>query len=316
MPDMRKYSFDMHRLLSDEELVDLKQWLPKFPDSCGVGWRIPIGSDAEYPIVVEEISHLFFHKSNIKAYEVFESGAIEVKSNLLGMSSQSKLPTCSEFKEKKLHLATLPHNNPLVHVAVIDSYFLSALEFKIGERFASPIFHGEKAQQTLKKMAPACTPMLFEYGGKQNYSAAVLIAIVAAAKRGVDIINVSINLAGKSSSAYQNAVDYALCKGAVIVAGVANNGDSASALSVCDGVISVHRLVDNPDSESESDYVYDCQVDVPELKFTIAGTEYGYGGDSAATALISAEVALLKIRNPHLTGAALREQFLLEWSTK
>jgi len=144
----------------------------------------------------------------------------------------------------------------------------------------------------------------------------LLQAIHWAADHGAKIISMSLGSQrgsteiGRSCPATeQSAVDYALSKGAIVVASGGNSGDNGSPIEdpgVCLGVVSV-GAVDNtntvPAWSSKHPYLTVAApgVDVPSIS-KIPGEAFFGDGTSQAAALTSAGLAVIWSKYPQLTN--------------
>lgn len=146
--------------------------------------------------------------------------------------------------------------------------------------------------------------------------ALLLQAIRWAADHGAKIISMSLGSArgpsdiGRSCPVQeQSAIDYALSKGAIVVASGGNSGDSGSPIedpSVCLGVISVGALDSSnnvPSFSSKHPYltVSAPGVGVPSIG-QIPGQAYIGDGTSQAAAITSGGLAVIWSKYPQLTG--------------
>ncbi|WP_330350306.1 type VII secretion-associated serine protease mycosin [Streptomyces sp. NBC_00582] len=137
-----------------------------------------------------------------------------------------------------------------------------------------------------------------------------------AADQGVDVINLS--LGDDSASAHpepaeDEAVQYALKKGVVVVASAGNGGDKGDHISypaAYPGVI-VATAVDRYGTRASfSTRRWYATVAAPGQKVVIADPDHKYyegWGTSAASAFVSGAVALIKAAHPGLTPAQIKK---------
>jgi subtilisin family serine protease len=155
-------------------------------------------------------------------------------------------------------------------------------------------------------------------------------AIRWAADHGAKIITMSLGApreaddVGRSCPAKeQSTIDYALSKGAIVVASGGNSGDKGSPIeepSVCLGVISVGAVDRNggvPVWSSRHPYltVTAPGVDIPSIG-RIPGEAYYGDGTSQAAAITAGALALIWSKYPHLTGFQVSARLLATVSGK
>ncbi|MFI1288649.1 type VII secretion-associated serine protease mycosin [Streptomyces sp. NPDC020792] len=137
-----------------------------------------------------------------------------------------------------------------------------------------------------------------------------------AADQGADVINLS--LGDDSDSAHpepaeDEAVQYALSKGAVVVASAGNGGEKGDHISypaAYPGVIAVTAVDRYGTRASFSTRRWYATVSAPGVDVVIADPDQRYyegWGTSAASAFVSGAVALVKAAHPGLTPAQIKK---------
>ncbi|MEU0059696.1 type VII secretion-associated serine protease mycosin [Streptomyces sp. NPDC006334] len=137
-----------------------------------------------------------------------------------------------------------------------------------------------------------------------------------AADQGADVINLS--LGDDSASAHpepseDEAVQYALKKGSVVVASAGNGGDKGDHISypaAYPGVIAATAVDRYGTRASFSTRRWYATVSAPGVDVVIADPDHRYyqgWGTSAAAAFVSGAVALLKAAHPGLTPAQIKK---------
>ncbi|MFD3927836.1 type VII secretion-associated serine protease mycosin [Streptomyces sp. NPDC058614] len=137
-----------------------------------------------------------------------------------------------------------------------------------------------------------------------------------AADHGADVINLS--LGDDSASAHpepaeDEAVQYALKKGAVVVASAGNGGEKGDHISypaAYPGVIAATAVDDNGTRASFSTRRWYATVSAPGVDVVIADPDEQYyegWGTSAASAFVSGAVALIKAAHPGLSPAQIKQ---------
>jgi type VII secretion-associated serine protease mycosin len=137
-----------------------------------------------------------------------------------------------------------------------------------------------------------------------------------AADNGADVINLS--LGDDSASAHPEpaedaAIQYALGKGAVVVASAGNGGDQGDHISypaAYPGVIAVAAVDKNGTHASFSTRRWYATVSAPGVDVVIADPDRKYyegWGTSAASAFVSGAVALIRSAHPGLSPAQIKK---------
>ncbi|MFF1409317.1 type VII secretion-associated serine protease mycosin [Streptomyces sp. NPDC058289] len=150
---------------------------------------------------------------------------------------------------------------------------------------------------------------------RENKGGALAEGIRWAADHGADVINLS--LGDDSSSAHHEAaedeaVQYALGKGAVVVASAGNggkDGDRISYPAAYPGVIAVTAVDRKNKKASFSTRNWYATVSAPGVGVVIADPDRSYyegWGTSAASAFVSGAVALVKAAHPDLSPAQIK----------
>ncbi|MEU6376376.1 type VII secretion-associated serine protease mycosin [Streptomyces sp. NPDC046909] len=137
-----------------------------------------------------------------------------------------------------------------------------------------------------------------------------------AADHGADVINLSLGDDSKSAHpepAEDEAVQYALKKGAVVVASAGNGGEKGDHISypaAYPGVIAATAVDKYGTRASFSTRRWYATVAAPGYKVVIADPDHKYyegWGTSAAAAFVSGAVALVKSAHPDLTPAQIKK---------
>lgn len=137
-----------------------------------------------------------------------------------------------------------------------------------------------------------------------------------AADHGADVINLSLGDDSKSAHpepAEDEAVQYALQQGAVVVASAGNGGgkgDHISYPAAYSGVIAVTAVDKYGTRASFSTRRWYATVSAPGVDIVIADPDRKYyegWGTSAASAFVSGAVALVKAAHPGLTPAQIKQ---------
>nr|WP_217623672.1 type VII secretion-associated serine protease mycosin [Streptomyces sp. TRM64462] len=137
-----------------------------------------------------------------------------------------------------------------------------------------------------------------------------------AADQGADVINLSLGDDSESAhpeAAEDAAVQYALSKGAVVVASAGNGGekgDRASYPAAYPGVIAVTAVDRYGTHASFSTSRWYATVSAPGVDVVIADPDRKYyegWGTSAASAFVSGAVALVRAAHPGLTPAQIKK---------
>ena len=150
----------------------------------------------------------------------------------------------------------------------------------------------------VKGIAPEARiiPLKIAPGGEGTFeSDALAEAIVYAADKGADVINMS--LLGNYSPEVAEAVEYAFRKGVVLVAASGNENESSNGFpSNLPGVISVSSIGKNDIPSSFTNFGFNTSLSAPGesiLGYSIGDVPVYVDGTSASSAIVSASVALL-----------------------
>ncbi|MFD9907705.1 type VII secretion-associated serine protease mycosin [Streptomyces sp. NPDC059063] len=137
-----------------------------------------------------------------------------------------------------------------------------------------------------------------------------------AADHGADVINLSLGDDSKSAHPEPTedaAVQYALKKGAVVVASAGNGGERGDHISypaAYPGVIAATAVDENGERASFSTRRWYATVSAPGDDIVIADPDRKYyegWGTSAASAFVSGAVALIRAAHPGLTPAQIKK---------
>ncbi|QOV39503.1 type VII secretion-associated serine protease mycosin [Streptomyces ferrugineus] len=137
-----------------------------------------------------------------------------------------------------------------------------------------------------------------------------------AADHGADVINLSLGDDSKSAhpeAGEDEAVQYALKKGAVVVASAGNGGEKGDHISypaAYPGVIAATAVDRYGTRASFSTRRWYATVSAPGVNVVIADPDHKYyegWGTSAAAAFVSGAVALVKAAHPDLTPAQIKK---------
>ncbi|WP_228975541.1 type VII secretion-associated serine protease mycosin [Streptomyces sp. DH12] len=137
-----------------------------------------------------------------------------------------------------------------------------------------------------------------------------------AADQGADVINLSLGDDSESAHpepAEDAAVQYALAKGAVVVASAGNGGEKGDRVSypaAYPGVIAVTAVDRFGTHASFSTSRWYATVSAPGVDVVIADPDRKYyegWGTSAASAFVSGAAALVRAAHPHLTPSQVRK---------
>ena len=144
-------------------------------------------------------------------------------------------------------------------------------------------------------------------GGTQH---GILKGIIKAADNGADVISMSLGgrTGDKGQKAYQQAIEYANKKGAIVIAAAGNSNDNAKFYSPANapGAITVTAL--NPDLNRApfSNYIQEVDYGIAapgvNIYSSIPGNKYAsFNGTSMATPYVAGLVGLMKSIRPELT---------------
>jgi thermitase len=142
--------------------------------------------------------------------------------------------------------------------------------------------------------------------GSGDY-ASIINGIKYAADHGADVISMSLGGPG-SSQAMQDAVNYAISRGASVVAASGNSNSAVAFPGNCNGVITVGAIDSNKQRASFSNYGPEMDVMAPGVNIisSYKGTSSSYtsmSGTSMATPFVAGVTALVRAANPNLTSA-------------
>ncbi|AWZ04152.1 type VII secretion-associated serine protease mycosin [Streptomyces sp. ICC4] len=186
--------------------------------------------------------------------------------------------------------------------------------------------HGPDRRQGVLGLAPQAeilpVRVILEEGdpgrskARDSKGGALAEGIRWAADNGADVINLS--LGDDSSSAHHEAaedeaVQYALAKGVVVVASAGNGGeqgDRASYPAAYPGVIAVTAVDRKGRKAAFSTRNWYATVSAPGVDIVIADPDRSYyegWGTSAASAFVSGAVALVKSAHPDLSPAQIKK---------
>ncbi|WP_157943012.1 S8 family peptidase [Acetivibrio saccincola] len=146
----------------------------------------------------------------------------------------------------------------------------------------------------------------------------IIESIYYAVDNGADIINMSFG-GNMESEAFNEAIEYALSKGVVLVAATGNESKDAFSIypAAHPGVIAVSATDEEEKLVSFSNYGSIIDIAAPGVNIisTVPGNKYDYfNGTSLSTAFVSAACALLLSKNPSLNNIEI--QHILENSAK
>lgn len=144
-------------------------------------------------------------------------------------------------------------------------------------------------------------------GGTQQR---ILKGIIKAADNGADVISMSLGgrTGDKGQKAYQQAIEYANKKGAIVIAAAGNSNDNAKFYSPANapGAITVSALDPDLNRAAFSNYIQevDYGISAPGVNIysSIPGNKYAsFNGTSMATPYVAGLVGLMKSIRPDLT---------------
>ncbi|MFA1550843.1 S8 family serine peptidase [Actinomadura chokoriensis] len=137
-----------------------------------------------------------------------------------------------------------------------------------------------------------------------------------AVDHGAQVINLSQGLPGPCQNDLQESIAYALGKDAVIVASTGNDGNGANSSNApanCDGVLSVGAvdLKFNPwEKTQRQPYVKVAAPGVNTQLVLKDGKLYNGSGTSAAAALVSGAVAIIRAKHPDMKNREVVRQLI------
>ncbi|MFJ3924280.1 type VII secretion-associated serine protease mycosin [Streptomyces sp. NPDC090022] len=186
--------------------------------------------------------------------------------------------------------------------------------------------HGTNRRQGVLGLAPAArilpVRVILEEGdparakARENKGGALAEGIRWAADHGAHVINLSLgddSDAAHHEAAEDEAVQYALAKGVVVVASAGNggeNGDHASYPAAYPGVIAVTAVDRRGRKAPFSTRSWYATVSAPGVDVVIADPDRAYyegWGTSAAAAYVSGAVALVRSAHPDLSPAQIKK---------
>ncbi len=144
-------------------------------------------------------------------------------------------------------------------------------------------------------------------GGTQQ---GILKGIIKAADNGADVISMSLGgrTGDKGQKAYQEAIEYANKKGAIVIAAAGNSNDNAKFYSPANapGAITVTALDPDLNRAVFSNYIQEVDYGIAapgvNIYSTIPGNKYAsFNGTSMATPYVAGLVGLMKSIRPDLT---------------
>ena len=144
----------------------------------------------------------------------------------------------------------------------------------------------------------------------------IIDGIIKAADAGADVI--SMSLGGRSSKskqkAYDQAIEYANDKGAIVVVAAGNNGGNAKEIAPANatGVITVTALKQDLSKADFSNHIKDIKMGISApgegIYSTLPNDKYAsLNGTSMATPYVSGLVAVMKAIDPSLTTSEVYE---------
>ncbi|GES31251.1 S8 family serine peptidase [Streptomyces angustmyceticus] len=169
--------------------------------------------------------------------------------------------------------------------------------------------HGPNGSEGVKGLAPDAKILpVPEY---KNSGQATRWAV----DHGADVINMSYG--GDMEGDTCESIQYALQKGAVVVAAAGNDGWSRKSYPVgCKGAIGVGSVNEYGEASDDNNYNSDMDLLAPGVKVPVAmgksDSDYrtSADGSSAATAYVSAAAALLKQKFPDLTPGQIANRLV------
>lgn len=146
--------------------------------------------------------------------------------------------------------------------------------------------------------------------GSGDY-ASIINGIKYAADHGAQVISMSLGGPGYSQ-AMQDAIDYAISRGASVVAASGNSNSAVAFPGNCDGVITVGAVGSNNQRASFSNYGPEMDVVAPGVNIisSYKGNANSYtamSGTSMATPFVAGVTALVRAANPNLTSAQVTQ---------
>ncbi len=197
----------------------------------------------------------------------------------------------------------------------VDDNAITSDKNSHGTACAGIIIGNGKNPDSARGIAPAAYLLpvkVMDDNGKGN-SFAVIEGIVYAVDRGAKIINLSIGT-DADSKILREAIDYAIKKGAVVIAAAGNDGEEKTLLPAgYQDVICVGAIDGSKNHAPFSNYGDKIDVVAPGVAVYTTAPEGGYKsftGTSAATPFVSGAVAALLSQNSHISPAEAMDMVL------
>lgn len=184
-----------------------------------------------------------------------------------------------------------------------------------GTACAGIIVSSSKSTEGTRGIAPEAylLPVKVMNDKGKGESFAVIEGMVYAIDQGARILNLSIGTRGMCS-ALNDAIQYAIKKGALVVASAGNDGTPEILMPAgYKDVICVGAVDANYQHAPFSNYGEALDIVAPGVAINTTATEDGYiqfSGTSAAAPFVSGALAAIISENPHLSSAKIRERLL------